>query len=122
MPRQYWERYFSDEEFREMVEKLNALTPFAFPWQPTTARKAHEDHFGEAIQDGEVYFKRQVGAGWSDAIKLSRLSMERMLDALFSANPGLEGIAERIHEARQEEMREAHQRYSPLNALFREDG
>lgn len=119
MPRQFLEEYFSDEEFREMVEKLNGLNPSVFPWKWTTARKEHEDLFGETIRNGEVYFKREIGVGWGDAIKLSRLSMERMLYALFSANPGLEGLAEEICEARLKELQETYRRYSPANALFR---
>jgi hypothetical protein len=121
VPRGLLEEYYP-EEFDDMLDKLNALNPSAFPWQRTNARKEHKDLFGEAIRDGEVYFKRQVGAGWGDDIKLSRLSMERMLYALFGLNPGLEGLAEEIYKARREARREAHRRLSPLNVLSRADG
>jgi hypothetical protein len=72
--------------------------------------------------NGEVCFKRHVGAGWGDDIKLSRLSTERMLYALFSMNPGLEGLAEEVIEARLKERQEAHRRLNPLNVLSRPDG
>jgi hypothetical protein len=121
VPRGFLEEYYP-EEFDDMLDKLNALNPSAFPWQRTKARKEHKVLFGETIQDSEVYFKRQVGTGRGDDIKLSWLSMERMLYALFSLNPGLEGLAEEIYKARQEKRREAHRRYSPLSAPFRADG
>ena len=102
-----------------MVEKLNALNHPTFPWQWTQARKEHEDLFGETIQDGETYFKREIGAAWDSVIKLSRLSMERLLYALFSANLGLQEVGEEIAQQRQEELLEAHRRFSPVEALFR---
>jgi hypothetical protein len=71
MPRGFLEEYYPDE-FDGMLDKLNALKPFAFPWQRTKARKEHKDFFEETIRDGEVYFRRQVGAGWGDDIKLSQ--------------------------------------------------
>jgi hypothetical protein len=121
VPRGFLEEFYL-EEFDDMLDKLNALNPSAFPWQRTKARKEHEDLFGETIRDGEIYIKRQVGAGWGDDIKLSRLSMERMLYALFPANPSLEGLAEEVIEARLKERQKAHRRFSPLNALSRADG
>jgi hypothetical protein len=121
MPRGFLEEYYPDE-FDDMLDKLNALNPSAFPWQRTKARKEHKDLFEERIRDGEVYFKRQVGAAWGDDIKLSRLSMERMLYALFSLNPDLERLAEEVIEARLKERQEAHRRFSPFSALFRADG
>jgi hypothetical protein len=121
MPRGFLEEYYP-EEFDDMLDKLNALNPSAFPWQRTKARKEHKDLFGETIRDDEVYFKRQVGAGWGDDIKLSRLSMERVLYALFSLNPGLERLAEEVIEARLKQRLEAHRRSSPMNSLFRDEG
>lgn len=59
------------------------------------------------------------GPAWGDVIKLSRLSMERLLYALFSAN-FLEKFAERINEERLERLKEAHERFSPVARLFRE--
>jgi hypothetical protein len=44
-----------------------------------------------------------------------------MLYALFSLNPGLEGLAEEVIEARRKERQEAHRRFSPMNSLFGEE-
>jgi hypothetical protein len=120
MPRRFLEEYYSDEELAKMVRKLNALTSRWSPWQRTQARKEHEDLFEETIQPNEVYFKRRVGSAWGDDIKLSRLSMERLLFVLFDANPSLEKLAEQIGKERLERLREEHERCSPVARLFRE--
>jgi hypothetical protein len=67
---------------------------------------------------GEVYFKRQIGPAWDEMIKLSRLSMERLLFAFFNANSGLEKLAEQLNEERLARWREAPQRASPVTALL----
>jgi hypothetical protein len=79
MPRYPLEDYFSDKEFAELVRKLNALTHPAFQWRWTRARKEHEDIFGETIHRREEYFKREVGVAWGNDIKVSRISMERIV-------------------------------------------
>lgn len=94
--------YYTEEEFKEMVEKLNALMPRLSPWQWTHARKEHEDLFGEMVKPGDYYFKRKDGPAYGDVIKLSRLSMERLLVALFSGNFPLAQLAQENHEARLE--------------------
>lgn len=119
MPRRLMEQYYKQEEFEQMVKKLNALYSKMSPWRKTQARKKHEDLFGETIENGEVYFKREDGPAFDDVIKLSQLSMERLLLALFSGNYGLEESAQHVHEQREQELREAHARYSPIDNLKR---
>lgn len=97
------------------------MTLDLFTWRPTNASTKHEDLFEETIRNGEVYFRRHVSAGWGDDIKLSRLPMKRILYALFTGNPGLEGLAKKTYKVCCEELREAHRRYSALSALFQAD-
>jgi len=49
------------------------------PWQETTARTSHEDLFGRDIKTGEIYYNRNAGAAYDDIIKISRLSMARLV-------------------------------------------
>ncbi len=109
--------YRNEDEFREDFERLNAVTSEPL-WQPTKARKEHEDLFGVRIASGEIYYKRRVGSAWDAAIRLSRQSIERLLYALLQANPLLQELADEIHEARLERLREMHARYSPLRTLM----
>lgn len=93
MPRERGEEYYTDQEFFPIFSKLNALFPQTSPWEETKARKEHKDLFGEIIQPGEIYYKRQDGMAFDENTKLSRLSMERLLHALFGRNWGLNELA-----------------------------
>ena len=99
--------YHSAEELLEMFKKLDAISEQMLPWQETKARKEHSDLFGEAIRPGEYYFKRRTGHGFHDDVKLSQVSMDRFLYALFAGNAQLQYIARFLQEKRLNEMREA---------------
>jgi hypothetical protein len=73
------------------------------------------DLFGEVIRNGDVYYRRQVGAGWGDVVRLSRLSMERLIYAFFYTNPLLQKIAEEHYEIEFERLSQAHAKYSPFS-------
>lgn len=119
MPKGFFLRYYQDEELNEMLRKLNALNPRIEPWQRTRAAKEHTDLFGATIQKDEYYFKRQNGPAYKDVIKLSQISMERFLFALFSGNSDLEKLAEQVHEERMKKRHENHRRYSPVSRIRR---
>jgi hypothetical protein len=72
------------------------------------------------MQPGEVYYEQETDPGWGDVVELSRLSMERSLYLTFAVNPGLEGLAERVREEREEALAEEYRRYSPVDSLFRD--
>ena len=102
--RHRWEIY-SEEESQRLVWMLNALyfgSPyFGFDgWKPTKARKNHEDAFGDEIQEGEMYFKRQYYQAWDSVLKLSRRSMDKLLFAVYGGNTDLEKFCEKLHETK----------------------
>ena len=112
---------FSDNELRELVEKLNALYSDFYQWRFTTARKKHQDEFGDEIAEGEVYFKREYGSAWDEVLKLSRGSMEKMLYCVFNGNFRLEKICEELVKEKRKRLIEAHEKYSPLKHLLGKD-
>jgi hypothetical protein len=71
-----------------------------------------------SIPTGEYYFKRKDGPAYTDVIKLSRLSMERFLFALFSGNFGLEQFTQQVNEQRPAELTAEHARYSPVDHIL----
>ena len=83
------------------------MTSKCRPWSPTKARKHHVDEYGVEIKEGEIYYKREVGAGWGSAIKLAKTSMEAFLFSLFYGNQGLEVIADELIAREQKELSEA---------------
>lgn len=86
MPRGFGEHYFRDEEaFYKALEKLNMLTPALDQWRLTRARREHMDVFGETIAVGEDYYSREIG--WSNVLRVSQLSMERLLYVVVGNNP-----------------------------------
>ena len=97
---------FSNKTFNEMFERLNSLNEY-FPWQFKRAQKEHLDLFGEKIQIGETYFRQHFTGSYSDDIKLSEQSMERVLYVLFAANPNLVLQADLVKEEHVEKTRKA---------------
>src|SRR2546423_661095 len=95
--------YTSDPEFASAVKQLNALCDASRPFQSTQANKDHRDAFGDTIERGESYFKREFGGGFGNDVKLSAASMERLCSALFFGNQQLVAIAEKLAERRAKE-------------------
>jgi hypothetical protein len=56
-----FENYYTADQLRELVTKLNLFCPDFSPWQETTARRSHEDLFGRDIKTGEIYYNRIAG-------------------------------------------------------------
>jgi hypothetical protein len=98
----------------KVLHTFNSLFPNR-PWKHTSARKAHVDLFGEVIRIGDVYYRRQVSAGWGDVVRLSRLSMERLIYVFFHTNPLLQKIAEEHYEIEFERLSQAHAKYGPFS-------
>jgi hypothetical protein len=107
MPRQPIEKYYSEKELHEMVNRINAFASDYSGWKFTHARKEHQDLFGEIIKPGEYYFKHGSGPAFDDVIKLSALSMEKLCFALFESAIFLKPIADRILKQRQKLMFQA---------------
>lgn len=87
---------YSEKDFHMMVRKFNSLSK-AFEWKYTTARKAHKDLFGNIIRINQVYLKKNSLIYYDD-IKLSYLSMEKLLYAVFHNNFYLHSITEEFCE------------------------
>ena len=98
--------YLDDKKFIELFSRFDALFHDWGRWKAVKARKDHMDVFGEPIQTGETYFKRDYGASWDATIKLSRKSLELVMFVMFAGNLILEQVADKFIEARLEYMRE----------------
>jgi hypothetical protein len=68
------------------VELLNGLTSDGFGWVLRRANKTHDDQFGQPIHAGEEYYARDLPVGRPLTYRLSLVSMERLLDTVFSVN------------------------------------
>ena len=110
-------RIYDDDEIRELVNKLNAVTGIWAQWKWTRARKDHTDLFGEPIEEGEQYLNRVTGPGWGEDVKMSVSSMGRLLFAIFENNPVLRDVADKLAEARLQQISDDHQRFSPGDRL-----
>lgn len=97
MPRGLGERPWDEEIFDRALEKLNMFTPAGGQWRLTRARREHTDVFDETIAAGEDYYSREVGPGWSDVVRISKLSMERLLYAVVINNPRLTELIAALH-------------------------
>ena len=80
-------RTYDEDKFQELLGGVNGALGApempGFKW--TTARKEHEDLFGDIIRPNEDYLKRErLGLGWGQEIKLSVRSMDKLLLALDS--------------------------------------
>ena len=95
-----------DEEFRVHLEALNGLHHELSQWQGTSATKDHVDEFGDTINSGDNYYSRPLGGSVSAVLKLSRRSMETLLDCLFSTNGPLLQYGHQVKNQRFEQLRE----------------
>lgn len=80
----------NDEEFDAKLVCLNALYGSrlhgAKRWEYVEARKEHIDEFGDSIQKGDLYLRRYREGFAYDVFKISRRSMETVLEMLFLNN------------------------------------
>ena len=97
MPRGLGEHLWDEEVFYEALERLNRFTPAHGQWRVTRARREHTDVFDEPIAAGEDYYSREIGPGWSDVVRISRLSMERILYAVVLNNPRMTELITVLH-------------------------
>ncbi len=97
--------YYTDEELNRLMPKLNVLNPRPMGWQAKLANTPHRDDFGERIQAGETFYQRQIGPAPGDVIRLSKLSMARFLYAVFTSNPVLSSLTEKLPEGKKREDR-----------------
>lgn len=104
MDNQYMRQSYSDDEIPEMMRRLNALYTEPFQWKSKRAQREHEDLFGRKIQRGERYFRLRMGGSYTNDLKLSYNSMERILFALFYPNPHLVNWADKLIDERQKKV------------------
>ena len=81
---------------------LNALNGENCQWQPTFGRQDYEDAFGVMIQSGRKHYKQ--GPAHTECIRLSALSMARLIHVLFMYNAHGANIASALHDATQEKL------------------
>jgi len=98
MPTKSHQQIYTDAELSNLVAKLNLFYTDFSPWRPTSARKHHQDLFGEEICEGETYYERHAGAAFHDVIKLSALSMGRLVYCLTYCNYRFDDLAQRLSE------------------------
>jgi len=82
MPRSEFEEYYSAEELHRAVDLLNTFTGELNPWERVRARKTFIDLFGEEIRPGDFYYQHK-GIAYTDVVRISILSMERLCYVLF---------------------------------------
>lgn len=104
--------YYEPDELAQMIDRLNGLYGLGNEWRATTARKEHKDLYGQPIAPGEIYYKRQIGEAWDAQIKLSQLSLARLVYAIFEGNPGLIEITDRARGRREAWLRDQYDRYT----------
>jgi hypothetical protein len=96
--------YYTDEEINQLVPQLNKLNPHHLGWRAVLANEPYRDDFGESIDIGETFYQRQIGAAADDVIRLSKISMARLLYAAFTANPVLSDLTEQMSEVREQKQ------------------
>lgn len=90
-----------EEDFTKYLEKFNGLFSEYSEWHPTRANKEHKDDFGNDIEYGEIYYKREYGAGYHQVFKISGKSLAIIFQILFWQNRSFEDFAE--HGAKEKE-------------------
>ena len=98
------EEIYELDDLNEKIGLLNSTLDFN-EWRTVNSRKEHKDIFGEQIEEGEVYYKRDLDS--RDALILSVHSMHRFLYVLLNGNFVLEEIYEKLKERKIEKLTKA---------------
>ena len=106
--------YLSDDQINDLTRKLNASYPDYFQWKKKKAQKVHIDMFGQQINDGDYYYRSKLDNNYSNDLKLSEQSMERMLYAIFANAPDWTKQAEEKISAKHNEIRDIMEKLRPL--------
>lgn len=106
--------YLSNEQINSLIRKLNACYPDYFQWAQKKAQKKHIDMFGQQINDGDHYYRAKTDNNYSNDLKLTKSSMERMLYAIFANAPEWGKQAEEKISAKQNEIRDIIEKLRPL--------
>lgn len=114
----------SDEEFEDRLSCLNALYGSGMDganlWASVESRKDHIDEFDSPIKKGEVYYRRDRAEWGYNAFKVSRESMETLLDLIFFENESFQGFAKDISEKiKNEEMRKMQEAMSKFDVAHK---
>lgn len=98
--------YNSDEDFFLDLERLNVLENPYTPWRDLVGRKSHVDEFGDAIEEGELHYVKEVGGSFTPPLRLFRRSIEKVLYVAVRLNPRIQGLADKfLKEARDDLLR-----------------
>jgi hypothetical protein len=62
-----------------ILEGMQRIDPVSHSWRSVNARKDHKCIRGCHIKDGNIYFKRMIGAGWGDDWKFCAGCMAMIL-------------------------------------------
>ena len=87
------------------MTKINACNPLDFQWSRSRAMYDYDDLFDDKISAGEHYYRLAIGGSRSNAVKLSRRSMDRFLFALFALGPQWEKEAQQAVDDRMDQAR-----------------
>src|SRR4051812_16418026 len=98
------------DEFQSSLELLNVVTGPEF--RATQAQIEHTDEFADLILPGETYYRRDAPNSFMPQVKLSRRSMERVLNAVVSCNLRLISMAEPLVAEQKRELQRACSRVS----------
>tara|TARA_Y100000768_G_scaffold378239_1_gene352420 strand:+ start:1447 stop:2025 length:579 start_codon:yes stop_codon:yes gene_type:complete len=95
---------FTNDDLNKMVNRFNAFLRLQDQFQFTTARKNHIDYFDDKIFKGDVYL---TGTEYGNyyPVKLSRKSMFKFVDLIFTNIPEMKQIADKKIEEDKEENR-----------------
>lgn len=92
---------FSEDEFESKLQALNAAlgSPLTSVFEWTTARKQHEDLFGDIIKTGDAYLKRERNSlGWGQELKVSTQSMVSIFLVMNLPGSPLDDFLEKIRD------------------------
>ena len=106
--------YLSNDQINSLISKLNACYPDYFHWAKKKAQKVHTDMYRQKINIGEHYYRSKIDNNFSNDLKLSEGSMERMLYAIFANAPEWGKQAEEKIAAKQNEIRDIIKKLRPL--------
>jgi hypothetical protein len=106
----------NNDDFNLGLDRLNALYSQHSSWKSTQARNDHKDAFGKLIEDGEIYYSKP--SGFINVDRLSRSSIEKVIDLIFDDNRWLKECVDGVIEERKKEEERLFEEAKKMMASF----
>lgn len=103
MRSEYLRKNLAEKDIHHLLSKYNSNFEDYFRWKKYKSKTDCIDMFGNEINENDSYYLLRIGGGYDYDLKMSEVSMERFLYAIFAAHPKWES---KIRKAKKNSLKD----------------